>query len=254
MLSDMILDGILRPHDIDPLRRRERIGYKRITHPMVAVLAENENVRQHLEELGIESETPDEVNPIRIMHAVELSKIHTLLGKNEKLSLSGRPLLVTRTITTARLHILAGEEIIFLPYYFNPKGFYISYDNKLLAEHFRASLKFLSHHWNQVGQPIVPFLVREDMLVEGEDGVIAQLLHEIQAGKCNSLEVVTGALGQLLTTVDVERIDNLHNFEFQDLELKSENKCICGSLEDQEISLPLTSEELQRFEAEDDNS
>ncbi|MCJ7765655.1 MAG: glycoside hydrolase family 15 protein, partial [Thiovulaceae bacterium] len=40
MLSDMILDGLLDPGDIDPLRRRERIGRKRSTRPLVAVLAE----------------------------------------------------------------------------------------------------------------------------------------------------------------------------------------------------------------------
>ncbi len=254
MLCDMILDGILHPNDIDPLRRRERIGHTRITHPMVAVLAENEKVKYHLQELGIVSETLKEVSPIRIMHAYELSKVHTLLGKNEKLSLSGRPLLVTRTITTARLHILTGEEIVFLPYYFDPKGFYVSYDNKLLSEHFRASLKFLSSYWDQTGQPIVPFLVREDMLLESENGVIPALLYEIQSGECDSIKIVNGALGVLLTTADIERIDDLHGFVPQELELKSENGCTCSSLEEQKITHPLTTEELQRFEAEDDSS
>ncbi|MGB5964996.1 MAG: glycoside hydrolase family 15 protein, partial [Sulfurimonadaceae bacterium] len=134
MLSEMILDGVLRPSDIDPLRRRGRIGHKRSTHPLVSVLAENESVKQQLLDLGLNSETLEEVKPIRIMHAAQLSEAHTLLGKNEKLSLSGRPLMVTRTITTARLHLLGGEEIFFLPYYFNPQGFYFSYDNKLLVE------------------------------------------------------------------------------------------------------------------------
>ena len=75
-------------------------------------------VKQQLLELGITSETIDEVNPVRIHNASELSEVHALLGKNEKLSLSGRPLSVTRTITTSRLHLIAGEEGTFSPLLF----------------------------------------------------------------------------------------------------------------------------------------
>lgn len=254
MLSEMILDGVLRPGDIDPLRRRERIGHTRSTHPMVSVLCENESVKQQLLDLGFNSETLEEVKPVRIMHASELSEIHTLLGKNEKLALSGRPYLVTRTITTSRLHLLAGEEIIFLPYYFNPKGFYFSYDNQLLIEHFRSSLKFLALHWDQPGQPIVVFLVREEMLLESQKEVVLELLHDFQTGMCNSVVVKTGSLGQLLRTAAVERIDYLHGFQLKELEFQSEIKEDCTSCDESQIAKALSAEELQQLENGDDDA
>ncbi len=254
MLSDMILDGVLRPSDIDPLRRRDRIGHKRSTYPLISVLAENESVKQRLLDLGFNSETLEDVKPIRIMHASQLSKAHTLLGKNEKLSLSGRPLTVTRTITTARLHLLAGEEIIFIPYYFNPQGFYFSYDNKLLVENFRASIKFLSMHWDQPGQPILPFLVREDMLIDEEQGAVLELLHDFQTGVCNSVVIKSGPLGQLLTTAAVERIDYLHNLALKDLEVRPDNQGLCSTSAEREINDPLTVEQLQQLESESDAS
>jgi phosphorylase kinase alpha/beta subunit len=254
MLSDMILDGVLSPGDIDPLHRRERIGHKFSADPMVSILAENESVKQKLLELGFVSETLEEVKPVRIMHASQLSEVHTFLGKNEKLALSGRPLLVTRTITTARLHLLAGEEILFLPYYFNPQGFYFSYDNKLMVEHFRASLKFLSKQWDQAGQPIVPFLVREDMLLESEQGIVLGLLQGIQRGECASSTVVSGPLRELLAKADVERIDYLHGYALKDMELQSGNRGVCTSSSDSRINDPLTAEELQKLETEDDTS
>jgi len=102
MLSALVLDGVLRPADIDPLHRRARIGHMRNTLPLVSILSENESVKQRLLDLGLSSETLDEVKPVKIMHADQLSKIHTLLGKNSKLGLSGRPYLVTRTVTTSR--------------------------------------------------------------------------------------------------------------------------------------------------------
>lgn len=252
MLSDMILDGLLRPSDIDPLRRRERIGHQRSTHPLVAVLAENDSVKQKLLDLGFESETLSEVKPLKIMHASTLSEVHTLLGKNEKLSLSGAPLLVARTMTTARLHLLAGEEIIFLPYYFNPQGFYFSYDNTLLVGQFRGSLKFLAQNWDQAGQPLVTFLVREDMLLESENSAVLSLLHDFQIKMCNGVEITTGGLSQLLTTASVERIDDLHGFTFKDMELHSGSSGFCTSVGEREIMPPLSSQELQEIENQDD--
>jgi phosphorylase kinase alpha/beta subunit len=220
MLSDMIQDGLLRPSDIDPLRRRERIGQKRTTHPLVCILAQNESVKQQLLNLGIMSETIEELKPIQIMHASMLSLAHTQLGKNDKLGLSGRPLLAARTITTAKLHILSHEEILFLPYYFNPRGFYFSYDNTLLVERFRSSLKFLTTHWDQPGQPILPFLVREDMLQEGRNKEVLRLLHDFQNGSCNSMTIKLGPLRQLLSTASVERIDDIHGLNLNDLHIE----------------------------------
>ncbi len=254
VLSDMILDGILRPSDIDPLRRREYIGIPRNNYPLVSVLAENITVQKRLLELGFNSETLDDVKPIKIMHASELSYVHTLLGKNEKLSLSGRPMSVSRTITTSRLHLLSGEEIVFLPYYFNPHGFYFSYDNKLLVEQFRSSLKFLAKHWDQPGQPIVPFLVREDMLLDIELDAILELLHDFKRGVCDSLIIKTGPLVQLLTTAAVERIDNLHNVELKDPELKSDGQGLINVVKGSDLDLPLSAEELQQLEADEDAS
>ena len=254
MLSDMILDGVLRPSDIDPLRRSDYVRIPHNNHPLVPVLAENDNVKKKLLELGFYSETIQNVKPIRVMYASELSQVHTFLGKNEKLALTGRPLSVARTITTSRLHILAGEEILFLPYYFNPQGFYFSYDNKLLTEQFRSSLIFLTKHWDQPGQPIVPFLVREDMLLESDQDNIFSLLNDFKRGISDSISIRTGSLVQLLNTATVERIDNIYGYEFHDFEFKSDNDDLASIIKHGGYNTTLTAEELQRLELADDHS
>jgi len=218
ILSEMILDGLLAPSDIDPLCRRERVGFKRTTYPLVTVLAENELVKQQLRTLGFNSETLEEIKPIQILHASHLSEIHTLLGKNGKLGLSGRPFAVARTISTSHLFRIEEEEVLFLPYYFNPKGFYFGYDNQLLCEHFRSSLTFLAKHWDQEGEPLVPFLVREDMIRENQMGIVLELLDEINKGKCDATVIITGSLNQLLKRANVERMDFLEGFKLEDLE------------------------------------
>lgn len=254
MLSDMMLDGILTPNDIDPLNRRNRISYKRNATPMVAFLSENEIVKQKVLELGFLSETLDELDNVKIMQATQLSKVHELLGINTKLLLTGRPPWVPRSITTARLHILAGEQIIFLPYYFNPKGFYFSYDNKLLVEQFRSSIKFLSEHWDHKGDPILPFLIREDMLNDKNNNEIIDLLNDLQKGKSDNIDVRVASLDELLKTASVERIDNLHGYKLENHFLKIKNDDSSKSILLEKNNHNLHSNNLYELEQKDDDS
>lgn len=254
MLSDMILDGVLSPADIDPLKRRESVGSTNEVRPRVPILAENESVKEQLYKLGFISETIAEVKPVKIMHASLLSEVHTLLGKNRKLSLTGRPYFVARTITTSRLHLLSGEKIIFLPYYFNPQGFYFSSDNKLLAEHFRASLKFLSKQWNKTDQPIMPLLIRENMLCDEDKGTVIDLLREIQSEESDSVHIETGSLGALLSGADVERIDDLHEINLEDHEIAFNIQGLDICSQEDKTSHPLTVEEVQGLEIKNNDS
>ncbi|MDD2789163.1 MAG: glycoside hydrolase family 15 protein [Sulfurimonas sp.] len=253
ILCEMIMQGLLDKSDIDPLQRHKRIGHKRSVYPMISILAANEDVAERLLSLGIQSQTLESVKPIRVMHASELSKIHTMLGVNKKLSLSGRPLSITRTITSARLHLLDGQKSVFLPYYFNPQGFYFSYDNILLRDHFRASINFLIKHWDQPGQPILPFLVREDMLRSDTKESILELLHELQERNISSMDIKTGHLEQLLAGSDYERIDFLGEYKPQEIELHALKQILCGAPNTQESSEPMSAQRLQKFDTSEDD-
>ncbi len=252
MLSDMILDGILHLNDIDPLYRRKRIGHTRDVQPLIPLLAENETVKQQLLELGFKSETIAEVSPIKIMYASELSKVHTLLGNNKKLGLSGRPFLVARTMSTASVYLLSGKESVFLPYYFNPQEFYFSKDTKLLVEHFRASIQFLAKQWDKAGQPMIPFLVSASMLSEKDKSTLLKLLLELQSGESDLVSVKTGLLSHQLMTVARERIDDLNGFELETINLRAseESLDICSQID--EINDIFRAEDVQALEAQDD--
>ncbi len=252
MLSDMMLDGLLLPEDIDPLDRRNRIGRRYDVKPLVPVLAENEAVKEHLLTLGYESETLAEVKPVRIMHASLLSHIHTQLGENKKLGLSGRPYLVSRSITTSRLHVILGETILFLPYYFNPQGFYFSYDNTLLAEHFRASLKFLALQWNKIGQPLLPLFITEAML-EDKDAVLA-LLHEIQNGISDGVGLQTARLDVLLRSADVEQIDDVSSLSMDEHEITRHTRQQGKCSEEHNTRYPLSAQEIHELESKEDEA
>ncbi|UPT76644.1 glycoside hydrolase family 15 protein [Sulfurovum sp. XGS-02] len=253
MLSDMMLDGLLDPEDIDPLKRHKRIGHRFSVKPLVPVIAENRSVKEKLAALGFESETIEEIKPVRIIHADQLSMLHTFLGQNKKLSLSGRELMVARTMTTARVHVYEGEEIIFLPYYFNPHGFYFSADNILLVEHFRASLRFLAVQWDVKGQPVIPFFVRESMFSAREREALVELLENIQKEQSGTVAIQTGPLKRLLGQACMERIDHIHGFTLQDADIvsKDDRLRLC-SKENETDAIRLSPEEIEYLGAQDD--
>ncbi len=108
---------------------------------------------------------------------------------------------------------------MFLPYYFNPKGFYFSYDTTLLVKRFRSSLKFLATHWDQHNQPLLPFFVREDMLEDHQKKVIFELFYELQKGTCNSIPIRIGSLQSILNNANIERIENIDETALKNIEL-----------------------------------
>ena len=207
MLSDMILEGVLDINDIDPLSRRKRIGHINHTEPRVCILAENDTIRSQLTDLGINSQTFKELDDVRVMHASELCEIQRQLGENEKLGLTGDNISVSRTISTSRLYLVRDQKVIFLPYYFDTKGFYLGFDNRLLIEHFKSSIRFLAKHWDEKEQPLITFLVREDMLQDKSHNEVIELLEILQSNRCESVEIKTGTFEKLLEDVSVERVE-----------------------------------------------
>jgi phosphorylase kinase alpha/beta subunit len=250
MLTALIDGGLLHPDDIDPLKRRECLGYRRTTTPLVSVIAENADVKAQLFSLGIQSETVDETAPLRLLHATQLSELFTHVGANEKLGLSGRPYQVSRTIATSRTYRFGDEDYVFLPYHFNPRAFYFNYDNRLLVEHIRSSLKFLAGNWERAGQPLMLFLVRADMLDATARDSILELLHAFASGSCCGVRLRSGPLHTLFAAVTQEQLSPLPGFEPQPLYLHPAERPAArpGSAPEP----PLGAAQLQHIESQDD--
>ncbi len=213
-LACLIQDGLLHVYEIDPLRRRQRIGRTGSRRIQVAVLTENKRLQSRLESHGIAVETLDEVRPIQVRQAEELTLAYTRLGNNKKLRLGGRPLHAMRTLATARVFELYGERMVFVPEFLNPQDFYLSMDNRLLVEQLGIELAYLERHWDQPGKPLVLIVINEHMMTEEGNRILLELMEQLQNGSCNGVRVQTGRLAQLLPTSGRARIDYLHEFRF----------------------------------------
>ena len=213
-LAELIQDGLLHVYEIDPLRRRQRIGRIGSRRIQVAILTENRRLQTRLESQGIAVETLDEVRPIQVRQTEELSLAYTRLGANTKLGLGGRPLHPMRTLATARVFELYGERMVFVPEFLDPQDFYLSMDNRLLVEQLSIELAYLERHWDQPGKPLVVIVIGEHMITEEGIRILLELTEQLQKGIFNGVRVQTGRLAQLLPTSGRTRIDYLHKFRF----------------------------------------
>jgi len=218
-LGCLLSEGLLSVGDIDPLGRHLRIGRHREPLVQIALLAEDEDLQAKLEVHGIATQTPQQVEPIQVRHAGELSVAYTQIGRNDKLGLSGRPERRLRSLTTSRIFRLCGETIVFLPSFLDPQQFYLTLDYPFLVAQMKSELAYIQKYWSHLGRPTVTLMLTHTMLETGSEALLA-LMQELKDGMSNGVQVKLGRLNQLMLTAGTERVDFLHDFEFSQSPVK----------------------------------
>ncbi len=214
ILAQMLHEGLISVGDIDPCGRYLRIGQRRKATIQIALIAEDESLQERLAANNIVTQTLSQVAPIQVRHARELAAAYTQIGRNDKLNLSGRPQRRMRSLTTSRVYKIQGDTIVFLPSFLEPERFYLTLDYHFLVSNIKSELAYIHRHWQHLGRPIVTLLLTKDMLELGREALL-NLVQELQAGQCNDIPVQLGQLKQFILTAGTERIDFLHQFEFE---------------------------------------
>ncbi len=212
VLGSMLRDGLIELDDIDPLQRYSRVGQQRHSQVLVALLAEDTEVRDHLAGHGIESELLSDIQPVQVYQADDLAGAYCQLGRNHKLDLSGRPMRPLRSLATSRIFILSESTMLFLPQILNPMDFYLGLDNSFLAERLRSELAYIHRHWDKQDKPLLTLLIGNDRLHQVDEPDLIALLQELQTGDCGGVPTRVDKLQALLPEASTERIDYLHDF------------------------------------------
>ena len=218
LLGRMLQDGLISMGDIDPLGRYRRSGGSRKPLVQVALLAEDDALQAELAVNGIDTQTLTELDPIQVRQANELSAIYSQLGRNEKLSLSGRPIRRLRSLTTAQMFRIQGETVVFLPAFLDQRQFYLTRDYHFLVAQIRGELAYIHRHWRDLGRPTVTLLLTNSMFETQRFGSIAKspllaLIKQLRDGDCDGTPVQLGHLNQFSLTANLERVDHLPDFE-----------------------------------------
>ena len=216
LLAGLLQDELLTLDDIDPLGRHRYPHRQNHVTVRIALLAEDEAVRQELAEQNIAAQTLTQIAPLQVRDGSELALAFTQVGRNDRMGLTGRPLRQLRSMSTARLYRLAGEPLLFLPQFMNQKGFYIAMDNRFLIQRLRMELTYISQQWQEPSSPLLVIQIKHNMLNGDTRHLLLDFIAQIQTGQLQGTPVELGLLTELVQLASCEQINYLHDFRFSE--------------------------------------
>jgi phosphorylase kinase alpha/beta subunit len=219
LLAQMLRDKLVTVFDLDPLGRHQQLDKTSQPVMQIALVVEDAALQETLASRGIPTETLEQIRPISLERASQVAQAYEQVGRNEKLGLSGRPPRRLLTLSSSRIFRLRGELVVCLPSFFDEREFYLSLDPTFLVDRLRAEIAYLHRTWSLLGRPTMTLFITKLLYESGQDA-IQSFLDEVRQGMCASVPIKLAPLKALMQTANLERIDNLHDFEF--IEIASE--------------------------------
>ncbi|OWF44218.1 Phosphorylase b kinase regulatory subunit alpha, liver isoform [Mizuhopecten yessoensis] len=218
ILSRLILENFLSPGELDPLNRRLVSEPKPDIVVQVVILAENLKIQEHLLEHGIDVQTSAEVCPIQVYPARVLTQIYSLLGKNKRLGLTGRPSNEIGLLATSKLYMLQDQILAFIPQFVDQHQFYLPLDTEFLVDIFQNDVEFLSRNWSMLGRPVFLFPILGTMLDMGQHlpAALVATIKKLQSGYIAGTRVHMGKLSDFLSTSCVTKLSFVSDDPLQD--------------------------------------
>ncbi|KAF6078976.1 phosphorylase kinase regulatory subunit beta [Phyllostomus discolor] len=236
VIAQLLADELISPKDLDPIRRHVPLQDRRnvsmrfsnqgpldndlVVH--VALVAESQRLQVFLNTYGIQTQTPQQVEPIQIWAQQELVKAYFHLGVNEKLGLSGRPDRPIGCLGTSKIYRILGKTVVCYPIIFDLSDFYMSQDVLLLIDDIKNALQFIKQYWKMHGRPLFLVLIREDNIRGSRFNPILDMLAAFKKGEVGGVKVHVDRLQTLISGAVVEQLDFLRISDTEELpEFKS---------------------------------
>ncbi|XP_017314040.1 phosphorylase b kinase regulatory subunit beta isoform X4 [Ictalurus punctatus] len=234
-IAKLLVDGLISPKDIDPIhryvpRQDQRNVSMRYSNqgPIendvvihVALIAESQRLQVFLNTYGIQTQTPQQVEPIQIWPQQELVKAYRFLAINKKLGLSGRPERPVGCIGTCKIYRILGKTVVCYPIVFDLSDFYLSQDVMLLIDDIKNALQFIKQCWKMPGRPLFLVLIREDNIKGSRFNPVLDMLASFKKGNIGGVKVHVDRLQTLISGAVVEQLDFLRVNEAEIPEFKS---------------------------------
>ncbi|XP_062327802.1 phosphorylase b kinase regulatory subunit beta [Osmerus eperlanus] len=187
----------------------------------VALVAESQRLQVFLNTYGIQTQTPQQVEPIQIWPQKELVKAYRFLAINNKLGLSGRPERPVGCIGTCKIYRILGKTVVCYPIVFDLSDFYLSQDVMLLIDDIKNALQFIKQCWKMQGRPLFLVLIREDNIKGSRFNPVLDMLASFKKGNIGGVKVHVDRLQTLISGAVVEQLDFLRVNEAEIPEFKS---------------------------------
>ncbi|XP_030060242.1 phosphorylase b kinase regulatory subunit beta isoform X3 [Microcaecilia unicolor] len=236
VIAKLLVEELICPKDIDPVHRyiapkdQRNISMRYSNQgPLendvmihVALIAESQRLQVFLNTYGIQTQTPQQVEPIQIWPQQELVKAYQHLGVNHKLGLSGRPDRPIGCLGTSKIYRILGKTVVCYPIVFDLSDFYMSQDVMLLIDDIKNALQLIKQYWKMRGRPLFLVLIREDNIRGSRFNPILDMLASFKKGNVGDVKVHVDRLQTLISGAVVEQLDFLRINETEELpEFKS---------------------------------
>ncbi|XP_007540285.1 phosphorylase b kinase regulatory subunit beta isoform X3 [Poecilia formosa] len=234
-IAKLLVDELISPKDIDPIQRyvprqdqrnvsmrysnQGPIENDAVIH--VSLVAESQRLQVFLNTYGIQTQTPQQVEPIQIWPQKELVKAYRFLAVNKKLGLSGRPDRPVGCIGTCKIYRILGKTVVCYPIVFDLSDFYLSQDVMLLIDDIKNALQFIKQCWKMQGRPLFLVLIREDNIKGSRFNPVLDMLASFKKGVIGGVKVHVDRLQTLISGAFVEQLDFLRVNEAEIPEFKS---------------------------------
>ncbi|NXN10646.1 KPB2 kinase, partial [Indicator maculatus] len=169
----------------------------------VTVLAESNQIKSLLQDHGISVQSIADIHPLRVQPARILSNLYTMLGRNRKMKLSGRPHRHIGVLGTSKLYVIRNQIFAFTPQFTDQHHFYLALDNQMIVEMLKTELAYLTSCWRMTGRPTLTFPITHTMLVnDGTDihPAVLATIRKLEDGYFGGARVKIGKLSEFLTT------------------------------------------------------
>uniref|UniRef100_A0A1I7VHF3 Phosphorylase b kinase regulatory subunit n=1 Tax=Loa loa TaxID=7209 RepID=A0A1I7VHF3_LOALO len=219
LIALLLKDEYVHLTDIDPICRHlpasQRPKYQnRHSSSMegdpvvqVVLIAESSRLQMMLSTYGIDTQTPHDLEPVRIWPSWRMVKVFESLGKNEKMGLSGRPGRPFGPLNTSKIFKRFGDTILCYPLLFEVKDFYINADPAVLINEIKLNLEFISRRWKLTGRPTFCMVLRGEIMSGEYFSHMLDLLISLKNGCISGVRVRVGRLHQLLNSGCMEHVD-----------------------------------------------
>ncbi|NXY83697.1 KPBB kinase, partial [Alcedo cyanopectus] len=223
-------DKLVSPKDLDPIGRYvppqdQRNVSMRFSNqgPLendlvvhVALIAESQRLQVFLNTYGIQTQTPQQVEPIQIWAQKELVKAYFHLGVNDKLGLSGRPDRPIGCLGTSKIYRILGKTVVCYSIIFDLSDFYMSQDVMMLIDDIKNALQFIKQYWKMHGRPLFVVLIREDNIRGSRFNPILDMLAAFRKGVVGGVKVHVDRVQTLISGAVVEQLDFLRITETEE--------------------------------------
>ncbi|KAK6109710.1 Glycosyl hydrolases 15 family protein [Brugia pahangi] len=173
----------------------------------VVLIAESSRLQMMLSTYGIDTQTPHDLEPVKIWPSWRMVKVFESLGKNEKMGLSGRPGRPFGPLNTSKIFKRFGDTILCYPLLFEVKDFYINADPAVLINEIKLNLEFISRRWKLTGRPTFCMVLRGEIMSGEYFSHMLDLLISLKNGCISGVRVRVGRLHQLLNSGCMEHVD-----------------------------------------------